>query len=175
MDQTQNTEHFVKLLTEHQNRLYGCIYSLLGDRSRSADVVQETNLVLWRKFAEFDPQRPFLPWAFSIARFQVLAHLRDHKRDRMLLNEELVQTLAEETEKEAERLGSFQTALRQCLQQLPESHQSLIKQRYFKSQPVSDIAETLNRSAGTVKVSLLRIRRQLAECVEKRLVGGSNG
>ncbi|MEQ9067715.1 MAG: sigma factor-like helix-turn-helix DNA-binding protein, partial [Gimesia chilikensis] len=65
--------------------------------------------------------------------------------------------------------------LRLCLQQLPESHQNLIEQRYFKSQPVNTIAETLNRSSGTIKVSLLRIRRQLAECVEKRLVEASNG
>lgn len=172
MDQSETTEHFVHLLTEHQNRLYGYIYSLMGDRSRTADVVQETNLVLWRKIGEFDPERPFLPWAFTIARFQVLAHLRDHKRDRLLLDEELVQTLAQEVEREVEQLGTFQEALRKCLHSLPESNRDLIEQRYFKSQPVATIAGALNHTVGNVKVMLLRIRRQLAECVKKRLVEG---
>jgi len=27
------------------------------------DVLQETNLVLWRKTADFDPAREFMPWA----------------------------------------------------------------------------------------------------------------
>ncbi|MDF1745393.1 MAG: sigma factor, partial [Gimesia sp.] len=49
MDQSDNTEQFVQQLTENQNRLYGYVYSLLGDHSRAEDVLQETNLVLWRK------------------------------------------------------------------------------------------------------------------------------
>ena len=47
------TEHFIQSLTESQNRLYGYIYSLVGDHHAAADVLQECNLVLWRKFGEF--------------------------------------------------------------------------------------------------------------------------
>ena len=53
MAAADKSEQFVRHLTENQNRLYGYVYSLLGDHSRAADVVQETNLVLWRKVGEF--------------------------------------------------------------------------------------------------------------------------
>ena len=46
-------EKFIKLLTESQNRLYGYIFSLVGDPNRSKDILQEANLVLWRKIDEF--------------------------------------------------------------------------------------------------------------------------
>ena len=58
MDDRQFSEQFVQLLTENQNRIYGYIYSLLGNFERSADVLQETNLVLWRKNSEFRMGEP---------------------------------------------------------------------------------------------------------------------
>ena len=94
VSQAENSEGFVRHLTENQTRLYGYVFSLLGDHARAADVVQETNLVLWRKIDEFQPEKPFLPWAYAIARFQVLAHLRDKSRDRLLLDEELAEVMS---------------------------------------------------------------------------------
>ena len=169
MDQSEKTEQFVQQLTEHQNRIYGYVYSLLGDHSRAADVVQETNLVLWRKIDEFQHDRPFLPWAFAIARFQVLAHLRDHKRDRFLLDAELVESLAQEAEEQASGFDTLRERLRPCLQRLTPANRELIQSRYFLAMSIADVAEAVDRSVGAVKVALLRIRRQLTECVQKQL------
>ena len=170
MPQPDATERFVQLLAEHQNRLFGYIYSMLGDHSRAADVLQESNLVLWRKKAEFEADRPFLPWAFGIARNQVLAHLRDQKRDRCLLDAELVEKLASETEEQAGHLESVRTALRQCIELLGADSRDLVQRRYFRSTPIREIAESVDRSTGAVKAALLRARRQLADCVQKRIV-----
>ena len=80
------TEYFIQALTESQNRLYGYIFSLVGEHHAASDILQECNLVLWRKFGEFRPESDFIPWAFAIARFQVLAHLRDRKRSDIARN-----------------------------------------------------------------------------------------
>lgn len=50
---SKNTEAFVQLMTAHQGRLYGYILSLLGDVDQANDVLQESNVVLWRNAAEF--------------------------------------------------------------------------------------------------------------------------
>ena len=112
MTSSSNTERFVQQLAEQQNRLYGYVYSLVGDHSRAADVLQETNLVLWRKIDEFDSAKPFLAWAFGVARFQVLAHLRDQKRDRLLLDAELVDVISDEAERQAGQMDQLRDALR---------------------------------------------------------------
>ncbi len=169
MEPSDKSETFVRELTEHQNRLYGYVFSLLGDHSRAADVVQETNLVLWRKIDEFQPDRPFLPWAFAIARFQVLAHLRDKQRDRLLLDAELAEALSSEAARQAGQLDSLREALRPCLRALTATNRELIEGRYFRAMSVADLAASSDRSVGAVKVALLRIRRQLAACVENRL------
>lgn len=170
MDPTESSEQFVRQLTEHQNRLYGYVYSLLGDHSRAADVVQETNLVLWRKIAEFRPEQPFLPWAFTFARFQVLAHLRDRKRDRLLLDAELAESLSGVIAHQAEKIDQWREALQPCMQLLTPGNRELIQQRYFRAMSVTEVADDAKRTVGAIKVALLRIRRQLAECVQKRSV-----
>ena len=173
MDQAEHAEQFVQHLTESQPRLYGYVYSLVGDHSQAADVVQETNLVLWRKVGEFRPDQPFLPWAFAIARFQVLAHLRDRRRDRLLLDAELAESLSGEVERQAEQINLVRVALRACLQRLPAASRELIERRYLRGMPMSDIAAALERNVGAIKVAILRARRQLADCVARRLAEGT--
>ena len=162
-------EQFVQQLAEHQNRLYGYVYSLLGDHNAAADALQETNLVLWRKVDEFDACRSFLPWAFSIARFQVLAQLRDRKRDRLLLDMDLAEAISEEAERQAGQLDEFRQALRACLRTLTDSNRELVERRYLRSMSIADISTAANRTASAVKVALLRTRRQLADCVQMRM------
>ncbi len=162
-------EEFVQQLTGSQNRLFGYVYSLLGDRSRAADVVQETNLVLWRKIDEFDPSRPFLPWAFAIARFQVMAHLRDRQRDRVLLDETLAEKLSTAVQQQMQTLDAAGQALRPCLQQLQPHHQQMIEQRYFQSRPIAEIASQAGKPVGAIKMAIMRIRRRLAECIQQQI------
>lgn len=162
-------EQFVQALTAHQNRIYAYVYSLVADHSRAADVLQETNLVLWRKKTEFIVGRPFLPWAFAIARNQVLANIRDKRRDRCLLDESLIESLAAESEQQALELDATRIALRTCVLQLNDSQRELIACRYDRGLTIRQMEETLGRGASAIKVALLRARRQLAACVRKRL------
>ena len=172
-DQEKNdtdTELFVQQLTAHQNRLFSYVYSLIGDHSRASDVLQEANLVLWRKHSEFVRGRPFLPWAFAIARNQVLANLRDKKRDKCLLDAELVQLLASDSENEATQFETTRKALRHCLEALTSDNRELIRQRYEKGKSIREVAATVGRGASATKVALLRVRRQLADCISRRIV-----
>ncbi len=169
MNETNVTEQFVRQLTDHQNRVYGYVYSLLGNHSQANDVVQETNLVLWRKIDEFDPQKSFLPWALAIARFQVLAHLRDRKRDRLLLDAELAEAVSREAERQADSFEDVRAALRPCLQTLTDSSRDLVERRYFRGMSIAEISQAVDRTMSSVKVALLRSRRHLADCIQTRL------
>lgn len=169
MTPPDNVEHFVQHLAKSQNRLYGYVFSLLGDHARAADVLQETNMVLWRKVDEFDGKKQFLPWAFAIARFQALASVRDQKRDKLLLDGELAEAIGAEAETQAEQLDLFRNALRQCLETLTSGNRELIERRYLRSMSISELADAVDRSVSAVKVALMRSRRHLAECIQVRL------
>jgi RNA polymerase sigma-70 factor, ECF subfamily len=170
MSETEQTEVFVQQLAECQGRMFGYIYSMLGEHSRAMDVVQETNLVLWRKKDEFREGAPFMPWALAIARFQVLAHVRDQGRDKCLLDSELVAALSEEIEQQVDQIESMRIALRQCMSDLPREKIEMIKSRYYRSMTIAEIASAMGRQADAVKVALLRLRRALADCMHRKML-----
>ena len=64
---------FVTQITKVQRQLHAFILSMVWNPAEAEDVLQETNLVLWEKAAEYDPSRPFLPWAMRFAQFQAMA------------------------------------------------------------------------------------------------------
>ena len=48
----EQMSQFVERLTAAQSALYGSIHTLLAGSPDAADVLQETNRVLWRKAAD---------------------------------------------------------------------------------------------------------------------------
>uniref|UniRef100_UPI003784FDE3 sigma factor n=1 Tax=Prosthecobacter sp. TaxID=1965333 RepID=UPI003784FDE3 len=50
---------------------------MLPSREDASEALQETIIVLWQKFGEFDPTREFRAWASGIAQHKALALLRD--------------------------------------------------------------------------------------------------
>src|SRR5215217_4251332 len=74
-------EVFIRLLTAEQTQLFSYIVMLLGDVNDANNVLQQANLVLWRKIDEFDINTNFHLWARKVAYYQTLAFLRDRKRD----------------------------------------------------------------------------------------------
>src|SRR3954462_10245283 len=83
-------DDFVRRLTGAQSHLYAFICSLMGGTQAARDVLQETNLILWARAADYDPARDFLTWAYTFARHQVLAHRKRLSRDRLVLDDDLL-------------------------------------------------------------------------------------
>ena len=96
---------FAEQLARHQSQLFGYIYSLVRDLDDADDLFQQTSLVLWDKFDQFDPSRSFVDWACGVARYEVLNFLRARSRNRLYFSDELNLALIEAQETlEQERL-----------------------------------------------------------------------
>jgi RNA polymerase sigma-70 factor (ECF subfamily) len=164
-------EQLVQWLTRSQGWLYGHILTLLPDGDAAKDVLQQVNLVLWRKRAEFDPAQSFLGWAARIAHFQVLAYHRDRGRERLLLGDDILESLTGDSIAEAPRCdyGSDVAALRSCLEKLGERDRTLILDRYRPGFSVQAMATHLGKSVNAVSRSLYRIRGLLSTCIERTL------
>lgn len=169
------SDQYFLAITAIQNRLYAYILSLLADPVAAQDVLQETNLVLIRKSDDFQINASFESWAYNTARFQVLAHLRDRKRDRLVLHKAFAEKLAppaevmaEETERRIQLLGG-------CVERLSDEHKTLLHKRYGKEASIATLAEELGKTASAMKQVLYRIRNLLAACVEERLQEGTAG
>ena len=162
-------ENIIGLITKNQGSLRGYIYTLLPNPALVDDILQETNLVIWRKASEYDSTRPFMPWACRIAFFQVKAARRDNSRDRHIFDSELVDILAAESEADSSSTGSLDSALRDCLSKLPENKRDLILSRYHPDSSVKTLADERQETPGALSVELHRIRRVLESCIRGKI------
>ncbi len=166
---SESDSQFVSLLTSYQSRLYAYVLSLVGDAHLAADVMQETNVVLWRKSGEFVPGTDFAAWAFHVAYLQVMAGRQRQSRNRLLFSDELLHQLAEESAACSVDFDARLLALDQCLGQLRPEHQEVIRLKYAHGQALSEIAETAGVKANAVGQLLHRLRLKLLECIRTRL------
>lgn len=163
------TPAFIEHLTGCQSGLYAFIATLLGGDGDAADVLQETNLVLWNKAADYDPRQPFLPWAYTFARFQVMAWRKKQSRSRLLLDDALVARVAEEMTLQEAASDRQLRALEFCLDKLRPGQRQLVDSRYADGVAVNQIAALTGRSENMVSASLYRIRKLLTDCVRTTL------
>ncbi len=162
------TEQFVRRLTEYQSRLYAYILTMLGDPDAVGDVLQDANVAIWRKAAEFSEGTDFWAWTSRIAHFEVLAYRKRRRRDRLVFDGPLLEDIAVE----AVRAGPVEAdlaALHRCIERLSQLDQELVRGRYAPGGSVQKLAQLRGKSAGAVSQALYRIRAELADCVEQTL------
>ena len=172
------TPEFLLLLTSHQSTLYASISAMLGGVEGAQDVLQETNVVLLEKAGDYDAARPFVPWAVTFAKFQVLAWRKRQTRDRLVLDDELFAAVADRLANESAEGGPpsrMLDAVEGCLQKLMPDWRSLVDARYVNGEAVQDIAARLGCSVNVVSVTLFRIRKALLDCVRMTLSADGGG
>lgn len=161
---------FGALLQREHSALFGYIHSLVRDFHDADDLFQQTALVLWRKFAEFDRSRSFLSWACGVARFEVSNFLRTRGRSRLYFSDELNLLLIDAQDRCRGDGDARRAALAGCMDRLREQDRQLVLDCYGENEArVAQIASQWGRSAQSVHNSLRRIRRALFSCVERKL------
>ena len=163
------TPEFVAQLTASQSALYAFIVSLLGGVNDANDVLQETNMKLCRKCAEYDPDQPFLRWAYAFARFEVMAWRKRQQRSRLVLDDELLATVAAELEESAEEADHQLKILEDCIDRLNPRQREFIAARYGRGESVQDIAARLSRPENAMAALFYRLRKLLADCAQSVL------
>ncbi len=166
-------EEFVMLITRHQAALTGFLCSLLGNRTAGDEVLQETNLVLWKKREDFELGTNFKAWAFKIARFQSLAFLkREKRRPEFTFDEEVIAKLAVEAEVTFALNDEREQALDTCLEKLPDEDRALIRDHYYSGLAMNDHAAQAGRTVGALRQVLYRIRNSLRLCIGQNMPTG---
>lgn len=162
-------DEFLQLFARSQRGLHAYILALVFDPNTAADLLQETNIVLWRKFGQYESGSSFFAWAREIARLSVLRHRRTSSRRIATLDPHLLEELAERLSDNVESADRDRQVLDDCLKKLRDKDRELIVGRYRTGATVGGMAVRLGRSENSVSQSLCRIRRALAECVQRTL------
>ena len=165
----QEQERFMRLWTDAQPAVVHYLHAMVRDPVAAKDLVQETALVLFRRFGEYDGQRPFLAWALGVAKLKVLGLQRDEARSFVTFDTELFEQFTDVWADLAPKASERSAALEVCLERLPARPRQMVRLRYFDEMNSEEIAQRLGAKSAAVRVALQRIREQLRVCIEQQM------
>ena len=171
---TNRNEMFIELFTLHQWNIYGFIRTFVPNQADAEDLLQETSLLMWRKFGEFELGTDFAAWGCRIAHYRVLNFFKKRRQSPLCFDEGLIAQLADVRSARVGIHSADQAALGDCIEKLSELDRELLKLCYTKQRSIKTVAEQLQRPVGSVYTSLHRIRQWLFNCVRKPDGGEEN-
>jgi len=160
---------FSALVREHAQMLLTYIRTMIDDPGTVDDIFQETMIVAWRRFEDYDPSRPLARWLRGIARKLILAHYRRSDRGPVYCDESVLQAIDQRMAaidcRTGDTWGDKVAALEACLARLSESLRRSVDLFYRDNWKTEEIAAQMRTSREAIKKRLQRARDLLADCL----------
>ena len=160
-------KEFIRLFLEAERELLRYVMVLVPNATDARDVVQEAAVALWEKIDQYDPVRPFVPWACRFALNEARMFLRTQAR-RNRLSDEVVELLQSQRVEAAGRLDDRRAYLGECLRQLPDRQSEVVRAHYFDDLSTTGLSKRFGPSIEAIYKLLQRTRQALQECIERK-------
>ena len=169
MGKEDRLELYTLMYSKYENQLYSFISSLLGNPADTADLLQETARKIWKEFDRYDEDKPFLPWACTLARYEVLSFWKTQKTRRKYFSAEIIEELAADWEARVETRDTEILALEQCIEKLDVKDRRLLNGRYSSTKSLKVLAEELQTTPNSLYKRLQKMRDILFNCISRKL------
>ena len=172
--QAGGEDAFVQLVRLHHQAVTRRTIRFVGRADIAEDLVQEVFLAAWKSIRNFSGEADFCAWLCGIARNKAISALRSEiarrRREGTSLDCELAEWRLADVEAasgddEEERLKM----LKLCLERLPPQHRQVIDRYYTAGDSAEQIGNDLRRTSGAVRTMLMRIRKVLQQCIQRKL------
>ena len=163
---SRDSSDFLTLITQYQSAIRGYIRGSVVDYHDANDVMQKTNAVMCKKEGSWNREIPFLKWAFSIAKYEVLAFYRDRAREKVVFNDEVLELVLQDCEKLVEKVTDRSLAMSHCMTKLADEEKVVLSYKYISRLSSEQIGEEIGRTSNGVRSLLKRLRAGLRECIQ---------
>ncbi len=147
------------LIERYLKPIYNFVYRYVGDEGSAEDITQDTFVKAWKHLKEFDQERKFKTWIFTIAKNTALNWIK--KKKPALLSEfenwegenELSESITDPSplpEKLFER-SELSVILSSALNELNPNHRAVLLMHYKDDFTFQEISESLEKPLHTVK------------------------
>jgi RNA polymerase sigma-70 factor, ECF subfamily len=150
----------------HQNALYQSARSLLGSAAEAEDAVQETYLLAWKSFGNFQPGTNCRAWLFSIL-FNVVRHQRRKWLFRFRLTDDPSVFERTVTALSPTREELLDEEILAALKALPQQYAEVVLLADVQEFSYKEISQATGRPIGTVMSRLSRGRELLRNALSK--------
>jgi RNA polymerase sigma-70 factor (ECF subfamily) len=158
------------LIKRHQSKIFGFIYSKVGDRDLADDIFQDTFIKVIRtlKSNAYNEEGKFLPWVMRIAHNLIVDHFRRNKKMPLYRETEefsIFSIMTDDAMTIENKLISDQVArdLRQLVEELPADQKEVLMMRLYQDMSFKEISEatgvSINTALGRMRYALLNLRK----------------
>jgi len=158
-------QRFLSLFLRSEREIFRYVAALVPNVADAEDIVQQTAMVLWEKFDDYDPGLPFTPWACRFALNKTRQWLERFQRWQALLEGGLAEELARRREELRPELDLRLRHLDKCLGKLPGEQLALVEGYYYRRDGIEDLAANSGRTVAATYKILQRVRLALQDCI----------
>lgn len=155
------------LWTEAQPTTMAFIRSMVPNPADAEDVLQQTAYDIASNFDDYDPARPFIAWAVGIAKYKVFEYRRRQNTDKLVFTDQALECIADAYVSQSGLLTDNAHALEHCMRKLGGKARNMVDLRYAQNLKPQAIAKRIGTTAGSVSVTLNRIREALRTCIHR--------
>ncbi|MGB8952346.1 MAG: RNA polymerase sigma factor [Candidatus Aminicenantales bacterium] len=158
------------LVRKHSDRLYLILLRMVQSPNAAEDLLQDTWVLVMRKFHQYDPSRPILPWLTQIAVNCCRSYWRRERlRSLFRLAEISEKTKGREPESvvNTPREMEARVIAERALGDLSPRLREIVVLRFYSGLTNEDISEILRIPLGTVKSRLNYALARMRDSIEK--------
>ena len=158
-----DTEAFGRLYDIYADRIYRHIYYRTSNADDARDLTQEVFAKAWQALPRYKRTKtPFLGWLFTISHNRVIDYYRT-KKDHVCLNNEIDWGSQVNNPENLLESAFTQQEVRKVILQLPEDQQQVIIMSFIEGFEYPEIAATLNKTEGNIRVIMHRGLKKMRE------------
>ncbi|MFT6748303.1 MAG: RNA polymerase sigma-70 factor (ECF subfamily) [Flavobacterium sp.] len=165
-----NEQALSELITRHQSKIYGFIYSKLSDRDTADDVFQDTfiKVIKTLKSNSYNEEGKFLPWVMRIAHNLVIDFYRKNKKMPMLRETaefSIFNILTDESPSIENQWITelIEQDLKKIVQKLPSDQKEVLTMRIYQDLSFKEISEitgvSINTALGRMRYAIINLRK----------------
>jgi RNA polymerase sigma-70 factor (ECF subfamily) len=163
---SDSSEDFLRLHAKHEPQIRAFVRAGVQNNQAVTEIMQEASIVAWQKFSDLqNPESGFGKWMCVIARYEILKFRQTKARDRMILNQSIVEKIVDEGLDDSNIREKYLSTLDQCLGKLSKPNSNLLLLAYDPSQSIKTIAKSLRKTPDALYQKLRRLRLKLTECM----------
>jgi RNA polymerase sigma-70 factor (ECF subfamily) len=158
------------LITRHESKIYGFIYSKIADRDISDDIFQDTfiKVIKTLKSNSYNEEGKFLPWVMRIAHNLIIDHFRKNKKMPMFRETEefsIFSVMSDNSMTVENQMISDQVEmdLKRLIEELPEDQKEVLMMRIYQDLSFKEISEltgvSINTALGRMRYALMNLRK----------------
>lgn len=167
--QSGDKRAFDELLKSIQAALFRYIFRLVGEYALAEDILQEVFIIIYRKIGWLNDPNLFRAWAFRIASREVFKHLKKEKRwSEQIRDTEILEKVSAKISEEIYEPEVIEK-LPTLISEVSPASRAVLILHYLDETPLSQVAEILDISLGTVKSRLAYGLTKLRQKIKREI------